>query len=323
LICVPATVAQDVALVGAGSSVPLPLYRKWADLYNQSNKTVQLQYLPLGTTEGIKQISNGTSDFGAGETPLTVEERREGNLTELPVVLIGIVPIYNLPGVPQLRVSGEVLAEVYLGRIKNWDDPSIAKLNPLVALPSMSIKVIYRPAGKGSNYVFTDFLSKVSVRFRDQIGRTPSPKWPVGEPAERSSDIADRVKSNPGAIGYVELQYANDNNITHASVLNPAGKFVRATTGSITAACVAVESPGWDNLVASLTNAPGADSYPIASFTRMYVRPSPKGQRRTEALVAFLYWAYSDGQKAAIRLGYSELPEPLVVRVKAKIGGLR
>jgi len=277
----------------------------------------------MGTTEGIKQISNGTSDFGAGETPLTAEERRDGNLTDLPMVLIGIVPIYNLPGVPQLRLSGEVLAEIYLGRVKNWDDPAIAKLNPGVAFPKTSIRVIYRPAGKGSNYVFTDFLSKTSTRFHDQIGRSPSPKWPVGESAERSSDIADRVKNNPGALGYVELQYADDNNITYASVLNPAGKFVKATARSITAACVAAEAPGWDKLTASLTNATGADSYPIASFSWLYVRPSTKGQERTAALVEFLNWAYSDGQNAAIQLGYSELPKPLVGKVKAKISTLR
>jgi phosphate transport system substrate-binding protein len=239
------------------------------------------------------------------------------------MVIIGIVPIYNLPGVPQLRLSGEVLAEIYLGRVKNWDDPAIAKLNPGVALPNTSIRVIYRPAGKGSNYVFTDFLSKTSTRFHDQIGRSPSPKWPVGESAERSSDIADKVKNNPGALGYVELQYADDNNIAHASVLNPSGKFVKATARSITAACVAAEAPGWDKLTASLTNATGADSYPIASFSWLYVRPSAKGQERTAALVAFLNWVYSDGQKAAIQLGYSELPKPLVSKVKEKISGLR
>jgi phosphate transport system substrate-binding protein len=178
---------QGVVLVGAGSSVPLPLYHKWADLYNQNNKTVQLQYVPMGTIEGIAQITHGTSDFGAGEVPLTAEERRLGNLTELPVVLIGIVPIYNLPGIQSLRLSGDVLAQVYLGHISNWNDPAIARLNPGTALPNMPIRVFYRPGGKGSNYVFTEFLSKVNAKFREQIGRSPSPKWPVGQPAERSS----------------------------------------------------------------------------------------------------------------------------------------
>jgi phosphate transport system substrate-binding protein len=314
---------QGVVLVGAGSSVPLPLYRKWADLYNETNKTVQLQYVPLGTIEGIAQITHGTSDFGAGEVPLTAEERRLGNLTELPVVLIGIVPIYNLPGIRRLRLSGDVLAEVYLGRITHWNDPAIVKINPEITLPNLPIRVIYRPTGKGSNYVFTDYLSKVNAKFRDQIGKTASPKWPVGQPAERSSDMADKVKSTPGALGYVELQYADDNQITHASVLNASGKFVQATAASITAACTAVEAPGWDKLAASLTNAPGADSYPISSFTWLYVRPSARDQRRTTALVGLLNWAFSAGQNVAIKEGYSDLPKPLVAKVLAKINLMR
>jgi phosphate transport system substrate-binding protein len=310
---------QGVVLVGAGSSVPLPLYHKWADLYNQNNRTVQLQYLPLGTIEGIAQITHGTSDFGAGEVPLTAEQRRLGNLTELPVVLIGIVPIYNLPNIPNLRLSGDVLAEIYLGQITHWNDPAIVKLNPGTALPNLAIRLIYRPAGKGSNYVFTEYLSKINAKFRDQIGRNASPKWPVGQPAERSSDMADKVKSTPGSLGYVELQYAEDNQITHASVLNAAGKFVKATAASITASCVAVEAPGWDKLAASLTNASGADSYPISSFTFLYVRPSARDQRRTAALVSLLNWAYSDGQSVAIHEGYSDLPKPLVAKVLAKV----
>jgi phosphate transport system substrate-binding protein len=314
---------QGVVLVGAGSSVPLPLYRKWADLYNETNKTVQLQYVPMGNVEGIAQISRGVSDFGAGEVPLSPEDRKAGNLTELPVVMIGIVPIYNLPGDPQLRLSGEVLAEIYLGRIKNWNDPAISKLNPGVSLPNTPIKVIYRPAGKGSNYVFTEFLSKVSPRFRDQVGRSTSPKWPVGEPAERSSDMADKVKNTRGALGFVELQYADDNQISHASVLNAAGKFVKATAHTITAACNAVEAPGWDKLASSLTYAPGAESYPISSFTWLYVRPSARDQRRTSALVGLLNWAYSDGQNIAVQEGYSQLPRQLVTKVLAKINAMR
>jgi phosphate transport system substrate-binding protein len=314
---------QGVVLVGAGSSVPLPLYRKWAELYNKSNQSVQLQYVAMGNVEGIAQISRGISDFGAGEVPLSADERRVGTLTELPVVMIAIVPIYNLPGVGQLRLSGEVLADIYLGHIKNWNDPAIKKLNPGGSLPNMPIVVVNRPAGKGSNYVFTEYLSKVSARFRDQIGRGTSPKWPVGQPAERSADMADKVKSTPGALGYVELQYADDNGIPHASVLNPAGKFVKATAESITAACVAVEAPAWDKLAASLTNASGADSYPISSFTWLYVRPSARDQRRTTALVGLLNWAYSDGQSIAVQEGYSQLPKQLVVKVLAKVNAMK
>ena len=314
---------QGVVLVGAGSSVPLPLYRKWAELYNQNNKSVQLQYLAMGNVEGIAQISRGISDFGAGEVPLSAEDRRIGNLMELPVVMIGIVPIYNLPGNPQIRFNGEVLADIYLGHIRYWNDPAIKKLNPGINLPNMSINVIYRPGGKGSNYVFTEFLSRASVKFRDQIGRNTSPKWPIGQPAERSSDMADKVKSTPGTLGYVELQYADDNGITHASVQNPAGKFVKATAESITAACVGTEAPTWDKLAASLIDAPGADSYPISSFTWLYVRPSARDQKRTSALVGLLNWAYSDGQSIAVQEGYSPLPKQLVVKVLSKVNAMQ
>jgi len=303
---------QGVVLVGAGSSVPLPLYRKWADLYNQNSKTVQLQYLPLGTIEGIAQITHGTSDFGAGEVPLTIEERRLGNLTELPVVLIGIVPIYNLPGIQSLRLSGDVLAQVYLGHISNWNDPAIARLNPGTALPNMPIRVFYRPGGKGSNYVFTEFLSKVNAKFREQIGRSPSPKWPVGQPAERSSDMADKIKSTPGALGYVELQYADDNQITHASVLNAAGKFVKATAASITASCTAIEAPEWDKLASSLTNAPGANSYPISSFTWLLIPEKFKDVAKRDAMKNFVKWAITDGQGDVEALSYAKLPKEVV-----------
>ena len=314
---------QGIVLVGAGSSVPLPLYHKWADLYNQNSSTVQLQYLPLGTIEGITQITHGTSDFGAGEVPLTVEQRRLGDLTELPVVLIGIVPIYNVPKIQNLRLSGDVLAQVYLGHISQWNDPAIMRLNPGTLLPNLPIRVIYRPGGKGSNYVFTEYLSKVNAKFRDQIGRSASPKWPVGQPAERSSDMADKVQSTPGALGYVELQYADDNQIPHASVQNANGKFVHATAASITAACSAVEAPSWDKLAVSLTNPPGAESYPISSFTFLYVRPSARDQRRTAALVGLLNWAYSDGQIIAIQEGYSDLPKQLLVKVLARVNTMK
>ncbi len=194
-----------VVLVGSGSSVPAPLYNRWTQEYGKRNPNIQMHYLPVGTSEGIKEISHGAGDFGAGEAQLTDKEREEGSLIELPVVLIGIVPIYNLPDVHQeLRLSGEVLAGIFLGDVKTWNAPQIVKLNPEITLPNLPIQVINRPAGKGSNYVFTDFLSKVSSKFRAQLGVSPSPKWPVGTPAERSSDMADKVKNSPGSIGYVE-----------------------------------------------------------------------------------------------------------------------
>src|SRR4029077_16665481 len=186
---------QDaIILVGSGSSVPAALYNRWVPEKDKRKPAMRLRCLAIGTSEGIKQIAKGSGDFGAGEVQLTPTERTEMNLVELPTVMIAIVPMYHLPGIHQeLRFSGELLAEIFLGDIKNWNDPQIAKLNPGVPFPDMPIKVFYRPAGKGTNYVFTEFLSKTSPKFRTRIGVTPSPSWPVGAPAERSSDMVDKV----------------------------------------------------------------------------------------------------------------------------------
>ena len=320
----PATAQTAIVLVGSGSSVPAPLHNRWAQEYGKRNPNIQLRYLPSGTSEGIKQISRGAGDFGAGEAPLTEKERKEEGLIELPVVLIGIVPIYNVPGIHQeVRLSGEVLADIFLGDVKMWNALPIAKLNPELTLPNLPIQVVNRPAGKGSNYVFTDFLSKVSSKFRTQVGVTPSPKWPVGVPAERSSDIADKVKASPGAIGYVEYQYAVKGNIPQAAVLNPAGKFVRASTESIAAACKAVEEPRWNSISASLTNAPGADAFPITSFTWIYLRIKSSDSARAAALGDFLDWIYTDGQQFAVQEGYADLPSPLLAAVKKKVKSWR
>ena len=319
----PAQAPNTLVLVGSGSSVPTPLYSRWAQEYGKRNPNLQMRYLTVGTSEGIKQISHGAGDFAAGEAQLTDKERKEGSLIELPIVLIAIVPIYNLPEAQQeLRLSGEVLAGIFLGEIKTWNAPPIAKLNPEIALPNLPIQVVNRPAGKGSNYVFTDFLSKASPKFRAQVGITPSPKWPVGEPAERSSDMADKVKNNPGSIGYVEFQYAVKNNIPQAAVLNRAGKFVRASTENMIAACQAAESPGWKNFSASLIDTPGADSFPITSFSWIYLRTSSPDSARAAALSNLLDWIYSDGQQFAVQEGYADLPSPLLAALRRKVKDL-
>lgn len=316
---------ESTVLVGSGSSVPAPLYSRLAQEYNKRSPSIQVKYLPLGTSEGIKQISHGSGDFGAGEVALSANERSETGLVEVPSVLIGIVPIYHVPGAPQdLKFTGEVLAEIFLGEIKNWNDPQIAKLNPGANLPDMPIRVYNRPAGKGSNYVLTEFLSKVSPKFRSRIGVSPSPAWPVGTPAERSSDIADKVKADSGSIGYVELQYAVKGNISQGRVLNPSGNYVKATPEAIAAACRAVEAPGWDKFGASLTNAPGADSFPITSFSWLYLRSKGSGDtRRVAALQDFLNWMFTEGQQYVGQEGYPELPQAMVAKVKAKANSLR
>ena len=321
---VPANAQNAVVLVGSGSSVPAPLYNRWTQEYAKHNAGIQMRYLTVGTTEGIKQMSHGAGDFGAGEAQLTDKERKEGGLVELPVVLVGIVHIYNLPDVHQeLRLSGEVLAGIFLGDLKVWNAPQIAKLNPGMDLPNLPIQVVNRPAGKGSNYVFTEFLSKASSKFRAEVGTTPSPKWPVGTAAERSSDMAEKVKSSTGSIGYVEYQYAVKNSIPQAAVLNPAGKFVKASDRSIAAACEATEAPRWNSFSASLTNAPGADSFPITSFTWIYLRSAPSDSARAIALGNLLDWVYSDGQQFAVQEGYAELPAALLASVRKRAKDLQ
>ena len=317
--------AQDaVILVGSGSTVPAPLYNRWTQEYSKRNSNFRMRYLPVGTSEGIKQISHGAGDFGAGEAPLTEKERKEGSLIELPVVLIGIVPIYNLPDIHQeLHLSGEVLAAIFLGDVKTWNATQIAKLNPEITLPSLPILVVNRPSGKGSNYVFTDFLSKASSKFRAQVGVSSSPKWPVGELAERSSDMADKVKGSAGSIGYVEYQYAVKGNLSQAAVLNPAGKFVKASAESIAASCRAVEEPRWNGFSASLTNAGGVDSFPITSFTWIYLRTKSTDFARAAALGDLLDWIYSDGQQFATQEGYAELPSELLAAVRKKVKELQ
>jgi len=316
----PAEAQNSVVLVGSGSSVPAPLYNRWAQEYGKRNPQIQMRYLPVGTSEGIKEISRGAGDFGAGEARLTDKERKEGGLIELPAVLIGIVPIYNLPEVHgEIRLSGEVLAEIFLGEVKTWDAPSIAKINPNVSLPSVQIRVINRPAGKGSNYVFSDFLSKVSSKFRVQIGVTASPKWPVGVPAERSSDMVEKVRNEIGTIGFVEAQYAAKANVPTAAVLNAAGKYVKGSAETIAAACQAVEAPRWNSFAASLTNASGSDSFPITSFSWVYLKTSSSDAARAQGMRDLLEWIYSEGQQFAAQEGYSELPSPLLVEIRKKV----
>ena len=311
---------ETVTLVGSGSSVPAPLYTQWTEAYNRRNSSYRMRYLPIGTSEGIGNAARGSGDFAAGEAQLSAKDK--GSLMEMPSVVIAIAPVYNLPGVQkELRFSGELLADIYLGVVKNWNAPQIAKLNPGVSLPDMPIKVVYRPGGKGSNYIFSEFLSKTSPKFKAQVGTTASPKWPVGSPAERSSDMADKVKAEVGSIGYVEAQYAIKDGLPMGLVLNPAGKYVKASPSSISAACRAVEAPSWDKFATSLTEAPGADSYPITSFTWLYLRTGVE-PKRAAALSDFLTWVYSDGQRIAEQDGYSDLPPELLAKVRSKVASI-
>ena len=317
----PAAQAQGaLVLVGSGSTVPAPLVSKWTEAYNRRAANVQIRYVASGTDEGITAISHGSGDFAMGEVPLTSQQHLKSGLVPIPAVVIGIVPIYNLPGSQaDLHFSGEVLADIFLGRIKNWNSPILGKLNPGIKLPDLPIRVVNRPPGKGSNYIFTEYLSKVSAKFRSEVGVSASPKWPVGKPAARSSEMVEAVMSQIGAIGYVEAQYAIQSRIPFGLVLNASGNFIKASAESLTEACRAVEAPGFDKFSASLTNPPGEHSFPIASFDWFYLRRQEDDAKRAAALEEFLEWAFSDGQQVAAEAGYAGLPVPLRAKISARL----
>jgi phosphate transport system substrate-binding protein len=319
-------VAQErIVIVGSGSNVPARLYQAWSSEFNKTNERVQVRYLPLGTSESIKQVSAGSGDFGGGEVPLTNDQLHGSgiSLVPIPTVLVGIVPVYNLPGNPELNLSGDLLAQIYLGTVKKWKDPRIAKLNPNLELPDMPISVVHRSAGKGSNYIFTDFLSKTSSQFRTEVGKSASPKWPVGADADRGEDIVEKVAATPGAIGYVELNFTKSAKVGYGRVQNASGQFVRATVSSITAASTELEDSVLGNLQMSLANAPGRDSYPIASFTWIYVPATGSSPERRSALKQFLNWSLQTGQGVARDLGYVSLPGRIVEKAEATVGALQ
>lgn len=320
----PAAGQDKIVLVGSGSNVPLYLYDAWTHEFNQENNAAQVRYLPLGTEDSIKQISHGVGDFGDGEVPLSDEQMHgaASGLISLPAVLVGIVPVYNLPGNPELNFSGELLGEIYLGTVKNWQDARIVKLNPGVALPNLPLKIIHRSPGKGSNYIFTDFLSKRNAQFRTRVGKSPSPHWPLGANAERGQDMVQMVAETSGAIGYVEADFAKVAGIGYGRVQNAAGHFVAATPASIAAACAARLHSIPEDFRVDMTDAPGAESYPLTSFSWIYVPTSGDSARR-KALKEFLNWALEEGQRIAAQTGYAPLPDGVAARARTLVGSLQ
>jgi phosphate transport system substrate-binding protein len=319
-----AAAQERVVIVGSGSNVPAHLYQAWISEFNKNNSNAQVQYVPLGTSESIKQISEGSGDFGGGEVALTNEQMHNSRspLIEIPTILVGIVPIYNLPGNPEINFSGDLLAQIYLGTVKTWRDSRIARLNPGVQFPDLAISVVHRSAGKGSNYILTDFLSKTNPQFRAAVGKNPSPNWPVGSEANRGEDMVEQVASRPGAVGYVELNFARSSGVGYGRVQNAAGQFVRATPESIAAACASAESAA-SNPLASLANAPGRESYPIASFSWIYVPGSAASSARRSALQQFLRWGLQQGQDVARTLGYAPLPNRILSKSQAAVDSLQ
>ena len=324
LALAPALAQDTIDLVGSGSNVPSPLYTAWIDDFNKKDPKIQVHYLPLGTSASIHQISLGSGDFGGGEIILSHEEMHGGKvpLIQIPMVLIGIVPIYNLPGAGEVNFSGDLLAQIFLGKVTRWNDARIARLNPTLKLPNQEITVVHRGPGKGSNYIFTDFLSKSSSEFRTRVGKSHSPNWPVGMEANRGEDMVSKVTSVQGAIGYVEWSFAKHSSAGYGAVENPAGQFVRASKASITAACKSLEASIPDDFRISLVNAPGKDAYPISSFTWLYLPASGWSGARSHALKEFLRWALESGQEVAESMGYAVLPHGLQLKVEAALNSI-
>jgi phosphate transport system substrate-binding protein len=325
MVARPVAAQEAISLVGSGSNLVSPLYSAWTAQYTKLHSNIHVNFLSLGTSQSLQEISAGTGDFGGGEIPLSEAQKHGGKytLTQFPTLLVAIVPIYKLPGKPELRFSGEVLAGIFLGEIKNWKDPRIAKLNPGVDLPDLAITVVHLSGLKGTNYILTDFLSRTSAEWKSKMGKSASPKWPVGMETNRSEGLVNKVSATPGAIGYVELSYVKGKNVGYGSVQNAAGQFVKPATPSIIAACTAGEKSMPDELGASLVSVPGKESYPIVNFTWIYVPVNGQAAARSAALKDFWNWALGDGQQIAGEMGYTVLPLSIASKAREAVNSIQ
>jgi len=311
-------VAQEtVRLNGAGATFPQPIYQKWVLEYHTLHPNVEINYQGIGSGGGIRQYTDHTVDFGASDGPMTDAQIQavDGNVYHLPTVLGSVVPTYNIPGVTaQLKFTGEVLAGIWLGQITKWNDSRLTALNPGVSLPDQDIIVAHRSDGSGTTYIWTDYLSKVSPDWMQRVGKGTSVNWPVGLGGQGNPGVANIVKQTPGAIGYVELIYAIQNSIGYGLVQNAAGNFIQAslaTTTNAAAGAVAHLDANTDFRI-SITNAEGAQVYPIASFTWLLVPKTMTDMTKARALLEFVWWALHDGEKYTTDLAYAPLPSRVV-----------
>jgi phosphate transport system substrate-binding protein len=307
--------AQTVQINGAGATFPYPIYSKWFSDYHKAHPNVEINYQSIGSGGGIRQLSAGTVFFGASDGPMTNEQIQAAGfrILHLPTVLGGVVPVYNVPGVSaQLKFTGRVLADIYLGKITKWNDVAIKNVNGGVELPNEDITVVHRSDGSGTSYIWCDYLSKISPEYRQKVGVATSVNWPVGVGGKGNEGVAGLVKQTPGAIGYVELIYALQTKISYGSVQNAAGEFVTATTETVVNAAASAAKNMPKDFRVSITNAPGKDVYPVSSFTWLLVQEAPKDVQRSRIVVDFVRWALTDGQKYAAQLGYAPLPKEVV-----------
>jgi phosphate transport system substrate-binding protein len=316
--------AQAQKLTGAGATFPYPIYSKWFSEYSAAHPGVEVNYQSIGSGGGIRQVTAGLVDFGASDGPMTDQQLAESKvkLIHIPTVLGAVVPVFNVPGVNNVRFSADVLADIYLGKIQSWDDARIAKDNPGVKLPGQKIIVVHRSDGSGTSYIFTDYLSKVSKEWASGPGKGTAPSWPVGVGGKGNEGVAGLVRQLPGSIGYVELIYALQNRIHFGEVKNPAGNWVKASIQGVTEAAGSVKQIPADYRV-SITNAPGAESYPIASFTWLLIPLKSADPAKGRVIKDMLSWIVKSGQTEVTALSYAPLPEALAERVLKSIYALQ
>ncbi len=304
---------NKVTLNGAGATFPYPIYSKWFDEYGKSHPNVSINYQSIGSGGGIRQLLAGTVDFGASDMPMTDQQLSEAKtgILHVPTVLGAVVPIYNISGFGgSLAFTPQILAGIYSGKIKFWDDEEIFRVN-LAQLPHEDILVVHRSDGSGTTFIFTDFLSKTNPDWKNKVGASTAISWPAGVGAKGNEGVAGLVKQSPGAIGYVELIYATQNNLPYGSVQNKAGKFIKAGLDTITAAASGFMKDMPSDFRVSIVNAPGDSAYPISSFTWLLVSTKFEDVDRWRALTDFLFWMLDSGQAMAPHLNYAPLPDAL------------
>ncbi len=327
LLCLSLLVTGGWAqkLNGAGATFPYPIYSKWFNEYHKAHPGVEINYQSIGSGGGIRQVTAGTVDFGATDGPMTDQQLADAKfkIFHIPTVLGAVVPAYNVPGVQaELRFSPSTIAGIFLGKISNWNDKAIAADNPGVKLPDRSIIVVHRSDGSGTTYIWTDYLSKVSPDWKEQAGKGTSVKWPVGLGGKGNEGVAGMVRQMEGGVGYVELIYAIQNKIPYGTVRNSAGAWVKASLESTTAAAASVKDMPADFRV-SITNPPGKEAYPIASFTWLLVPAQFKDAAKGKVMVDFLNWAVDQGEPMASQLDYAPLPDGVKEKVRARIKDIR
>ena len=318
--------SQGQQINGAGATFPNPIYSKWFSEYNKLHPDIRINYQSIGSGGGIQQITNQTVFFGATDGPMNEEQLKAapGSIMHFPTVLGAVVPVYNIPGVTvELRFTGPLLADIYLGKIKKWSDPAIANVNPGAKLPSTDITVVHRSDGSGTTYIFVDYLSKVSPEFKSTVGVNTSVKWPAGVGGKGNEGVSGLVSQTPGSIGYVELIYALQNKIAFGPVQNAAGEFVKASVDSVTTAAASAAGSIPADFRVSITNPAGTGAYPISSFTWLLMYEDPKDKAAGKTMVDFMRWALTDGQKYCADLGYAPLPSNVVMLEQAALAKIK